>query len=64
MTVVAYDPFVAKERFRELGVDRAETVDDVLAAADFLTLHLPLTPETRESIDEAPSRRCATASGS
>jgi D-3-phosphoglycerate dehydrogenase len=51
LTVVAYDPFVAKERFRELGVDRAETVDDVLAAADFLTLHLPLTAETRGSID-------------
>jgi D-3-phosphoglycerate dehydrogenase len=51
MPVVAYDPFVAKERFRELGVDRAETVDDVLAAADFLTLHLPLTAETRGSID-------------
>ena len=51
MPVIAYDPFVAKERFRELGVDRAETVDDVLAAADFITLHLPLTPETRGSID-------------
>jgi D-3-phosphoglycerate dehydrogenase len=51
MPVVAYDPFVAKERFRELGVDWAETVDDVLAAADFITLHLPLTAETRGSID-------------
>jgi D-3-phosphoglycerate dehydrogenase / 2-oxoglutarate reductase len=51
MPVVAYDPFVAKERFRELGVDRAETVDDVLATADFITLHLPLTAETRGSID-------------
>src|SRR4029434_10421602 len=51
MTVVAYDPFVAKERFRELGVDRAETGDDALTEADFLTLHLPLTAETRGSID-------------
>ena len=40
------DPFVARERFRELGVDRVESSDDVLAAADFLTLHLPLTEET------------------
>jgi len=47
MRVVAYDPFVAKERFRELGVERAETAEDVLAAAEFLTLHLPLTAETR-----------------
>jgi D-3-phosphoglycerate dehydrogenase len=50
MRVVAYDPFVSKERFRELGVERAETTEDALAAADFLTLHLPLTPETRSSI--------------
>ena len=51
MRVVGYDPFVAKERFRELGVERVETPDEVLGAADFLTLHLPLTPETRRSID-------------
>jgi D-3-phosphoglycerate dehydrogenase / 2-oxoglutarate reductase len=50
MRVVAYDPFVSKERFRELGVERAETQDEVLAAADFLTLHLPLTPETHGAI--------------
>src|SRR5204862_3877357 len=50
MRVVAYDPFVAKERFRELGIERAETPQDVYAAADFLTLHLPLTEETRGSI--------------
>ena len=47
MRVVAFDPFVAKERFRELGVERGETPDDVLRAAEFLTLHLPLTAETR-----------------
>jgi len=51
MRVVGYDPFVSKERFRELGVERVETPDEVLGAADFLTLHLPLTPETRRSID-------------
>ena len=51
MRVVGYDPFVSKERFRELGVERVETTDEVLGAADFLTLHLPLTPETRRSID-------------
>jgi D-3-phosphoglycerate dehydrogenase len=47
MRVVAFDPFVARERFRELGAERAESPDAVLAAADFLTLHLPLTPETK-----------------
>jgi D-3-phosphoglycerate dehydrogenase len=51
MRVVAYDPFVAKERFRELGVERAESGDEVLQAADFLTLHLPLTSETTGALD-------------
>jgi D-3-phosphoglycerate dehydrogenase len=50
MRVVAYDPFVSKERFRELGAERVEAPEDVYAAADFLTLHLPLTEETRGSI--------------
>jgi D-3-phosphoglycerate dehydrogenase len=50
MRVVAYDPFVAKERFRELGIERAETPEDVYAAAEFVTLHLPLTEETRGAI--------------
>ena len=47
MRVVGYDPFVAPERFRELGADPVETVEEVFAAADFLTLHLPLTDDTR-----------------
>ena len=51
MTVVAYDPFVGDDRFRDLGVDRAPTEDEVLAAADFLTLHSPLTDETRGMIN-------------
>src|SRR5205085_2745138 len=47
MRVLAYDPFVTRERFRELGVERADDAVEVLAAADFLTLHLPLNDETR-----------------
>jgi D-3-phosphoglycerate dehydrogenase / 2-oxoglutarate reductase len=52
MKVVAYDPFVSSERFRELGVESL-SFDEVLTRADFLTLHLPLTDETRRSIDAA-----------
>jgi D-3-phosphoglycerate dehydrogenase len=51
MRVVAVDPFVARERFRELGVERADSAEEVLAAADFLTLHLPLTSETTHYLD-------------
>jgi D-3-phosphoglycerate dehydrogenase len=51
MRVVAYDPFVSPDRFRELGVEQVESDQDVYGAADFLTLHLPLTDETRRSIN-------------
>ena len=47
MSVVAYDPFVADSRFRELGVERADTPEQLYGRADFITLHLASTPETR-----------------
>jgi D-3-phosphoglycerate dehydrogenase / 2-oxoglutarate reductase len=47
MRVVAHDPYVAPERFRSLGVERANSLEELLAEADFLSLHLTLTAETR-----------------
>ena len=47
MHVIAYDPYIAAERYRELSVEKAESSDALYAAADFITLHLPSTPETR-----------------
>ena len=46
MNVVAYDPYVSAERFREMGVEKAETPEDVYQKADYITVHLPKTPET------------------
>jgi D-3-phosphoglycerate dehydrogenase / 2-oxoglutarate reductase len=60
MRVVAYDPFVSPDRFRELGVERVESEREVYAAADFLTLHLPLTDETRGSINAKAFGRMRT----
>jgi D-3-phosphoglycerate dehydrogenase len=57
MRVVGYDPFVAPERFRELGAEHAPTPEDVFAVAEFLTLHLPLTEETRGFVDAAALAR-------
>jgi D-3-phosphoglycerate dehydrogenase len=51
MRVLAYDAYVAEERFRELGVERASTCDEVYARADFLTIHLPVTAETEDWLD-------------
>ncbi len=47
MRVLAFDPYVAPERFSGLGVARAASLDELLAASDFLSLHLALTGETR-----------------
>ena len=58
MHVLAYDPFVSEDRYRELGVDRAETLDEVLGAADFLTLHLPRTEETRGFLNSETLAKC------
>ncbi|MEB3223026.1 MAG: phosphoglycerate dehydrogenase [Candidatus Sericytochromatia bacterium] len=52
MKVVAYDPFVTPERAAELGCALG-SVEDVVESADFLTLHVPKTPETTNLIDAA-----------
>ena len=46
MKVVAYDPFLSPERAVEMGVEKVELAD-LLARADFITLHTPLTDKTR-----------------
>jgi D-3-phosphoglycerate dehydrogenase / 2-oxoglutarate reductase len=53
MNVVAYDLFVAAERYAELGVEKAESSDEVYERADFITIHLPKTPETKGWLDAA-----------
>jgi D-3-phosphoglycerate dehydrogenase len=46
MRVLAFDPFVSAERYRELGVEKAADSDEIYAQADFITVHLPKTPDT------------------
>jgi D-3-phosphoglycerate dehydrogenase len=58
MQVIAFDPYVSSERFRELGAEQAETIADVYARADFLTLHLPKTAETRGLLNAEALAQC------
>jgi D-3-phosphoglycerate dehydrogenase / 2-oxoglutarate reductase len=51
MRVVAFDAYVAEERFADAGVERAATSDELYAQADFVTIHLPVTAETRDWLD-------------
>jgi D-3-phosphoglycerate dehydrogenase len=46
MRVLAYDPFLSEDRAKAIGVTKVE-LDDLLARADFITLHVPLTDKTR-----------------
>jgi D-3-phosphoglycerate dehydrogenase / 2-oxoglutarate reductase len=58
MRVVAFDPFVSAERYREVGVEKADSTEALYARADFLTLHLPKTPETEGFIDAEALAKC------
>jgi len=58
MRVIAFDPFVSAERYRELGVEKADSPDDVYARADFLTLHLPKNDQTEGWLDAAALAKC------
>lgn len=51
MRVIAFDPFVSAELFRELAVEKAERPEDLYAEADFVTIHLPKTPDTANWLD-------------
>ncbi|WP_066657821.1 MULTISPECIES: phosphoglycerate dehydrogenase [unclassified Sphingomonas] len=51
MKVIAFDPFLSPERAVELGVEKVE-LDQLLARADFITLHTPLTDQTRNILSK------------
>src|SRR6185295_13773036 len=53
MRVAAYDPYLSATRARTLQVELIEELDDLLAGADFITLHTPLTPETHHLLNRA-----------
>lgn len=51
MRVVAYDPYLSVSKARSLQVELIENIDDLVPLCDFLTMHMPLTDETRHMID-------------
>jgi D-3-phosphoglycerate dehydrogenase len=52
MKVVAYDPFLSSDRAEDLGVENLE-LDELLKRSDFITLHVPMTEQTRGILDAA-----------
>jgi D-3-phosphoglycerate dehydrogenase / 2-oxoglutarate reductase len=51
MRVIAYDPYLSATRARSLQVELVDELDDLVASADFISLHTPLTAETRHILD-------------
>ena len=57
MQIVAHDPFISAELAAQVGA-RLATLDEVCAEADYLTLHLPVTPQTRHIFNAERLARC------
>ena len=53
MRVVAYDPYLTEERAQAIGAEFAACLDDVYLNADFITVHMPVTKETKEMLNAA-----------
>lgn len=52
MRVIAYDPYIADERFKRFGAEKMNTLEDLVREADFITVHTPRNEETMHMIDE------------
>ncbi|MBQ0067823.1 MAG: phosphoglycerate dehydrogenase [Phascolarctobacterium sp.] len=50
MTTIGYDPYITKERGKQLNVELVDTLDELLRRSDYITIHTPLTDETRNMI--------------
>ncbi len=57
MKVVAFDPFLTAERAKQLGVEKVE-LDQLFPRADFITLHTPMTEQTKNIIDAKALAKC------
>ena len=55
--VTAWDPYISDSDFRERGARRARSLDDLISESGIVTLHVPLTAETRQMLDEAAINR-------
>jgi D-3-phosphoglycerate dehydrogenase len=52
MRIIAFDPYVPKDRAKEMGIEIMPTLEALLVQADFITIHLPRTPDTEGLIGE------------
>lgn len=53
MRVIAFDPFLTEEMASKLGIQRVSTIAEILPACDYITVHTPLTPETKYLVNSS-----------
>ncbi len=58
MKVIAYDPYIADARFKKLGVEKCETLDELLKKSDVISIHTPKTEETVNILGAAEFAKC------
>lgn len=58
MKVIAYDPYIADERFKQYGVEKCETLEELLKQSDLISLHTPKTSETYGILGEKELKSC------
>src|SRR3712207_9421144 len=61
MRVLAYDPYVSQDRMRSMNVERAESLDEVFEDSDFVSLHVPRTPQTAGMVDTGALEKMKTS---
>jgi D-3-phosphoglycerate dehydrogenase len=56
MSIIAYDPYIKREKAEKVGVELVETLEELLERSDIITFHVPLTEETTSMIGEREFR--------
>lgn len=58
MKVIAYDPYITDDKFKKYGVEKCETLEELLKRSDLITIHTPKTEETYGMIGEKELSMC------
>jgi D-3-phosphoglycerate dehydrogenase / 2-oxoglutarate reductase len=58
MRAIAYDPYIADDKFKRNGVEKCQTLDELLGQADLITIHTPKTTETYGMVGEEQLKKC------
>jgi D-3-phosphoglycerate dehydrogenase / 2-oxoglutarate reductase len=58
MKAIAYDPYITDDKFTRIGVEKCETLEELLRRADLITIHTPKTPETIGMVGEEQLKLC------